>query len=695
MTKKYFIVKNTVIFGILTSALIMTSGCSIFKADHTNKNTETQIESQSNKEQESTSDETQGSPVSATAQEDFYTYINQEWINGTKIPADKPSVTEFSEADDKIRELLKADFGKMLKEENRPEGELGSLLDFYEMSLDFEKRNKDGIEPILADLKKIDEIKDMDDFRTRLTELTMEGYTLPFPALVMADMEDTSKNMMYLTAPDLTFGDKSMYDAENPVSAQLLPVYEQVCTQLLVLTGETEENAAKMAKEAVEYETLLASYVRSAEEKSIIANMYNPTDIADISKKVNNIDLSEYLLGLVGEVPEKVNLVEPNFYENLDKLINDENFSKMKNWIKIQHLMYYDTSLSEEVRQVSAPIAMMMTGQAEMISPEDSAFNGATFLFSQVSGEYYGKTYFGEEAKKDLEHIISDIVNVYKERINEKNWLSEETKAKAIYKLDHINVKAGYPENIPALYSKMQITPYEQGGNLYENRKQITKLMIKDNYEKLSQEVNKGEWVLSADTVNAMYSPTENSIFITAAIAQAPYYDKERSYSENLGGIGAIIGHEITHAFDSNGSLYDENGNLNNWWTEEDQKAFQEKCDLMVAKFDGVKVEAGEVSGALTVTENVADAGGISSAFAVANQLPDADLEGFFKTYAMIWREKSTPQYQAMVLTMDVHAPNPLRTNLQVNNIDEFYEIFNIKEGDQMYIAPQDRLTIW
>lgn len=291
--------------------------------------------------------------------------------------------------------------------------------------------------------------------------------------------------------------------------------------------------------------------------------------------------------------------------------------------------------------------------------------------------------------------MIEKMISVYKDRLEKNNWLSDTTRKKAIIKLDKLGVQVGYPDQIPALYTKYHTVTQEEGGTLLSNALAFSKIELKERFGRWNQPVDRTEWEMSADTVNAYYHPFRNVIVFPAAILQAPFYSLEQSSSANYGGIGAVIAHEISHAFDNNGALFDEYGNLNNWWTEEDLAHFQEKAQAMIEEFDGLSFADGTVNGKLTVSENIADAGGLSCALEAAKTEADHSLADFFVSWATIWRTKAKKEYQQLLLQIDVHAPAKLRANIQPQNLMEFYETFAITEKDAMYLPPEKRVHIW
>ena len=287
------------------------------------------------------------------------------------------------------------------------------------------------------------------------------------------------------------------------------------------------------------------------------------------------------------------------------------------------------------------------------------------------------------------------MIGIYQDRLEKNEWLSKETRTKAITKLNKLGVQVGYPEKIPAFYEKFTTTSKADGGTLVANSRKFSRIVREDNFSRYGKTADRNEWEMSAATVNAYYHPFKNIIVFPAAILQAPFYSLEQSTSANYGGIGAVIAHEISHAFDNNGAKFDEYGNMNNWWTDADLNHFEKLAAKMIAEFDGIEFAGGKVNGTLTVSENIADAGGISCALAAAKKEADVSLDDFFTNWAKIWRTKAREQYQQLLLAVDVHAPAKLRANIQLQNVPEFFETYAITEGDGMYKAPANRVHIW
>ena len=384
-------------------------------------------------------------------------------------------------------------------------------------------------------------------------------------------------------------------------------------------------------------------------------------------------------------------MTEPEYFKALNKILQD-NFELFKNWALIRVIRENASYLDDEMREINGRYGRALSGSKKPVSQRKFAFYLARDMFSQVAGDYYGKKYFGPQAKADVHHMVEQMIKVYKGRLTNNQWLSKDTRDKAILKLDKLGIQVGYPDKIPALYDQFKVDEEE---SLIANLNQLIVTANKELFSRWNTPVDRMRWEMSAATVNAYYHPFKNIIVFPAAILQAPFYSLKQSSSQNYGGIGAVIAHEISHAFDNNGSLFDEFGNLNNWWTDEDSAHFKQLAQKMIDEFDGIPFAGQKVNGKLTVSENIADAGGLSCALEAAKTEADFNAQEFFINWATIWRMKATEQYMQLLLSIDVHAPQKLRANIQAENLDDFYTAFDIKPGDEMYRAPEDRVHIW
>ena len=385
-------------------------------------------------------------------------------------------------------------------------------------------------------------------------------------------------------------------------------------------------------------------------------------------------------------------VADPRFLDGFKTLFNEENFAKFIHWSYVNFLLQRGQFLSEQLRDICGAFSRALSGIAKPTDPIKNAYRLASNCFDQPVGIYYGVKYFGEEAKKDVVEMVKEIIETYKLRVKNSDILCDATKEKAILKLSTMKIKMGYPDKADPIYDQFVVNKKD---SLYKNISNIYKVRFFDKLSKLNQPVDKTKWLMPGHMVNACYDPTSNDITFPAAILQAPFYSIKQTRSENLGGIGAVIGHEISHAFDNNGAKMDENGNINNWWTKEDFKKFEKKTKLMIEQFEGIELPWGKVNSALIVSENIADNGGMAVTLNIMKNMKDANYEEYFLNWARVWCQKAKPEFQTLLLTVDVHGPVLLRTNMPPRNFQEWYDTFDVKKTDQMYIEPKKRLIIW
>lgn len=685
MNKKWY---TKFLVLILTAALLL-SGCNQKEVDSITPSVSAASEMEETEPSADSSDVIESSAV--RLQDDFYAAINEEWLASAEIPATDVTVGGMMDLVDGIEELLMADFESMLNSNtNSVNAEIGEFLKYYAMAADYDTRNAQGADPLLPYLEQIGALDGLNDLDAVLADWMRQGMAAPFSLIVMADMGNASANALYAAAPTLYLPDVSYY--ENETGTLLLEYFSQTVQQLLVLTGYTEDEAVLITSQALAFDALLVPLAKTAEEASEYTKMYNPAATTEFAAYSSKLDLEGLVTSLVGITPDQVIVTDPRFFTAMDEILTDENFELLKSWLIVETVYSAARYLSDDFRETAASYSMIIYGQTEMEDPQVMAYYLASNIFSEVIGCYYGETYFGTEAKADVVSMVTSMIDIYKKSLAENDWLSKETIQAAITKLENISIQVGYPDALDPLYSRIVV---DEDKTLWENNMKFMQLIMEDNYAKFKAEVNRSQWTLSADTVNAMYSPLTNTIMFPAAILQAPFYSLEQTDSQNYGGIGAVIAHEISHAFDNNGAQFDELGNLENWWTEEDYAAFEQLTKDMVTLFDGIEFAGRAVNGTLTVAENIADAGGLSCALEATRMLPDANPEEFFINWAVIWRMKATEQYEQLLLMADVHAPNKLRVNVQLQNLDDFYTAFDINDGDGMYLPVEKRVKIW
>ena len=630
----------------------------------------------------------------ATVASNFYQAVNKEWLLKAKIPVDSPSIDSFYTLDEDVKGKLKKDIKNLGegKESSDITG-MSEFITFYKAASDYKQREKDGLEPLKPYLKEIEDIKDLHDLANKSASLTDKGIPIPFGYDVGTNAENTSQKQIQLSPPSILLPDVSIYKDESSKKQYLTPI-ETATQKALEMLGYSEKNSKRIVKEALEFDEIIAKYSLSNEEMSESKNLVHPKTAEEINAYSGSFKLYDVIKGIMGRDLETINVPNTKYFENYSKVVNQDNFSKIKSWMLVQEAMAASNSLTEDYRLNFQSISMAIMGTQKPISKEDTVYEMSVNLFSDVMSVYYGRKYFGEEAKTDVTGMIDKIKNVYRGRLQQNDWLTEETRNKAIEKLDKMKVFVGYQEDVDPGTKELHLDPNKSFFELSEDIAQFGKRYTIDHFD---EPIDKNKWSGSAFDINAYYNPESNSINFPAGILQAPFYDKNQSTEKNYGGIGVVIGHEITHAFDSNGADYDENGDMHNWWTKADSKAFDKRIKAFEDQWNGLEIYGTKVNGKLTVTENVADAGGLSSTLQVLKtDMTKPNLKDYFENYANIWKQKASLQYNKYTMVQDVHAPNELRVNQQLKNLPEFYEAYpQIKEGDAMYLAPSKRISLW
>ena len=623
-------------------------------------------------------------------QDDLFEAVNAEWLAKTEIPSDRPRIAAFDELVISNEQTLMHDFAT-IHEFDEPV--MTEFAKFYKKAGDFIECFEFGTEPVKPELEKISAILDFETLTSKFADLILNSQVpVPFGLSVDTDMKDAVHYAMTFSGAGLILPDTTYYADEHPRKAELLDFYRTNTVEILREFGFSAEAAQQQVENTVKFDAILAQYVNTSEEWAKYAELYNPVVISDFTSHIKSVPFAQIIEALIGKLPEKIVVYEKRFYENFDQIVNVANFELIKSWMLVKLLRGSTQYLSDDMRILGSDFSRKLSGTSEARSQEKHAFDLATGQFSQAVGLYYGHKYFGEAAKADVQRMTSEMIKVYQERLDKNTWLSRATIDKAIKKLDAMTVFIGFPDKLPEIYQQFTVSH----DSLYSNIARFDVARSHKHYDKFNEDVDKTEWHMPAHMVNAYFSPDSNTIVFPAAILQKPFYSAtEQTPSQNYGGIGAVIAHEISHAFDNNGALFDEFGNMNNWWTDQDFKAFEAKQELMIAEFDGLEIAGGKVNGKLVVSENIADAGGLTAAMTAALREPDADLKAFFTQWGEIWRLKASEEYQQMLLSMDVHAPGKLRANVQASNLDEFFATFDIQEGDGMWRAEAERVKIW
>ncbi|HEL0716659.1 TPA: endopeptidase [Streptococcus equi subsp. zooepidemicus] len=629
-----------------------------------------------------------------TYQEDFYQAVNGKWAETAVIPDDKPRTGGFSDLADEIEDLMLTTTDAWLAGEHVPKDAiLENFVKFHRLVADYDKRDQVGVAPALDLIEEYKALGSFAEFASKVADYELNGKPNQFPFSVAPDFMNAQLNVLWAEAPGLILPDTTYYAKDNDKGKELLAIWRGMQEELLPKFGFSHEEAKDLLDKVITLDKQLADYVLSREEYSEYAKLYHPYDWAEFTKLVPELPLDDIFTVILGEVPDKVVVPEERFWtEFAADYYSEKNWELLKAWLVLTAAGAYHAYLTDEIRVLSGVYSRALSGTPQAMDKKKAAYYLAQGPFNQALGLWYAGEKFSPEAKADVEHKVAKMIEVYKSRLETADWLAPATREKAITKLNVITPHIGYPEKLPETYAKKVI---DDKLSLVENAQNLAKISIAHSWSKWNKPVDRSEWHMPANMVNAYYDPQQNQIVFPAAILQAPFYSLSQSSSANYGGIGAVIAHEISHAFDTNGASFDEHGSLKNWWTDEDYAAFKERTDKIVEQFDGLDSYGAKVNGKLTVSENVADLGGVACALEAAQSEPDFSARDFFINFATIWRMKAREEFMQMMASIDVHAPGQWRTNVTLTNFDEFHQEFDIKEGDPMWRAPEDRVIIW
>lgn len=625
--------------------------------------------------------------------DDFYEAMNKDWLNNSTIPAGELMGGVFSELqkqnNDKVEKIINELTGKKFAKGTKEQ----KIIDFYSTALDKKNRNKQGIEPIQKYVKAIDGAKTLDELVH--ADLTLEkelGLSSLFNFAIMNDAKNSSENALYYTG--LATGlDKNNFVTENVEAKKAYILY---MTKILGLSGAEDSAAKALAEKVYEMEKSLASVSLEPHEQSDVNKYYNPYAIKQFDDMFKSVDMKQVLKSMEVDSVDKVIVFDVKLTQKGAELFTETNLNVLKAYSKVQLFMATGGLLSDEFADAANEFAATLYGITGEKTDQEIAVALTTSTMGGYLEQMFAEKHFSPNAKKDVEQMVDELITTYEERIKSLDWMSKTTKAKAIKKLDTMIVKIGYPDKWDTTLDQVAIKTYDEGGSLFSNTFTVTKAYIDNAKSKLGKPVDRTEWGMSVYTVNAFYNPFNNEITFPAGILQAPFYDINAKPEENYGAIGMVIGHEISHAFDNNGSAYDENGNANNWWTEEDFKKFKEKNEELIAFYNNIEIIPGVSNdGQLTLSENVADLGGMAASLQVVSKMNNPDYKAYFERNAEIWKSTMTKEVAAILSKNDVHSANKIRVNRTIVNFPQFYDTYGIEPGDGMYVAPEDRVSLW
>ncbi|WP_056975520.1 M13-type metalloendopeptidase [Lacticaseibacillus sharpeae] len=627
-------------------------------------------------------------------QDDLYMNINGEWQNSTVIPADKSMVGADRDLTDEIEKKLRRDLTAFADGSKQTDDqELLTAARLYIKASDYAARDKAGIAPVLPRIQRLLELSTLDDFIAAAPELLKDGYQMPAEMQIEANLNDATTDILNFAAIDTILPDAALYKEDSESNQQMFAAWSAMAKKLLLQAGITAANADQYIKDALAFDARSAQFTITNEEAAEVKNLNNPISWADFTQQVAGTGFAEAVRAQLKADPQHLNEYTPKTFSKFSTLFNADNYTEFLHYAIVTELIDQSGYLSDELRIIGGEYSRFLSGQPEAISKEKSAFRLTNRFMAEPVGIYYGRIYFGEAAKTDITNLVKQIIAEYKVQLHNNTWLSDATREKALQKLDTMKIKMGYPDQALPVYAKLHV---DTDDTLFAAVQKMAAVFQADAFAKVDQPVNRGVWGMPGHMVNACYDPTKNDILFPAGILQPPYYDLDWSLAAKLGGTGATIGHEISHAFDNNGALFDAEGNMKNWWTPEDEAAFAKDTAKMAVQFDGLEYEGVKVNGKLCVSENLADNAGMDVALSILG--PDVtkeQLQEFFKAYTLSWRTKMRPEFAKTILMQDVHAPATLRVNVPVKNFSQWYTAFNVKPGDGMYMDPANRIQIW
>ena len=628
----------------------------------------------------------------------FYQYATGGW------QAKNPLKGEFTRygSFDAIREQARENLNELFQSMTTMNAKYGTveqkISDLYKMALDSTTRNRIGSEPIQPYIEDIEAVQDKDQLAELIGRMNVYGETAFFGAGVEADLMNSDMQVLYLGQGGLGMGDRDYYIKEE--NAAFREGYVKFLTKVLDLAGLTDPKT--VADKAMAIEMALAEFSWTREQTRDMQAIYNPMSTEDICKAWPAIRFDKIceICGIPAQ--DKVIVQHPSFFEGLSKLIEATPIEDLKAYVLAQFVSGQCSALSDDFYTASWEFFSHQMGGAQEETPRwKRAMSVPNGILGEAVGEMYVARYFPESSKQKMVTLVNNLKTALGQHIQELDWMSDETKVKAQEKLASFTVKIGYPDKWKD-YSTLEIDP---NNTYYENLRNASKWYVADNLSKLGKPTDKTEWGMTPQTVNAYYNPTTNEICFPAAILQKPFFDPDADEPVNYGGIGVVIGHEMSHGFDDQGSMFDANGNMVNWWTEEDKAKFDALGDKLVAQFDEVEILPGvKANGRYTLGENIGDHGGLSIAFtamenAVSGEDPMIDgftrAQRFYLSYGAIWAQNITDQEKARLTNLDVHSLAVNRVNVSIRNFQTFFDAFDIKEGDPMYRPESERVHIW
>ena len=637
--------------------------------------------------------------TSISPAENFYQYATGGWQKNNPLKPEFARFGSFDVLNENNQKRLNDLFAGLDRQEVMPGSVEQKISDLYRMGLDSVRLNSEGAAPIMSGIDRIRAIKDKRGLVETIASMHLCSDYPFFDMYVMSDMMDSDSQILYLGQSGLGMGDRDYYiDTAN---SALKEGYRLFLSRIFSLAGITD--ADKAASDALTVEDAIARASWSSVELRDVQRMYNPMSSEELAAAYPDLDFTVYFRAMGINPQDKLVVGQPSYFSALDKMFASENIEVMKNYMLGQLVQGACGALSDDFYTASFEFfEKQMAGVQEQKPRWKRAMSVPDRLLSEAVGKMYVTKYFSAAEKDRVLKMVDNIRQALGEHVDSLDWMSDSTKMKAHEKLNDFVVKIGYPDKWKD-YSSLIINP---SLSYYENIRNAAKWYVADNLSRLGKPVDKTEWLMSPQTVNAYYNPTTNEICFPAAILQPPFYNPDADDAVNYGGIGVVISHEMTHGFDDQGRNFDKDGNMVNWWTEADAEAFKAKTSVLVSQFDEVEILPGlHANGALCLGENIADQGGLRIAYtAMQNSFGDSHPEPvdgftaeqrFYLSYATLWAQNITDEEKARLTKLDVHSLGENRVNVTLRNLQTFFDAFGIVEGDAMFRPEDERVVIW
>ena len=635
---------------------------------------------------------------SVRLQDNFYNYVNGGWMKKTEIPADRGRWGSFDQLREHTDTLTLSLLNQLIRQDVITNADEYKIKTLYNAFTDWDQRNIAGLNPLRPYFDSIDKIKNRQDFYTYLTQLAAEGRDPFVGTWVYSHMRRSNEQAAYLGDINLALG-RDYYQNEDEKSKELIDGLSQYINQLYRMVYPNGKKS--FGKQYVSFQKEMAKTLLSLEDVRNSELQYNPIAVKNYNDSISSFPVTSYFQHLHMAV-DTVIIGELAYHKNLDKFIREDNLSFLKDYLKIELLRSSMSHLTKACDSMQFEFyGKQVYGQNQQRAMEKRAVETVNSMMGEALGKVYVMKSFPPQAKAKAVELVSYLKKSYEKHILALQWMSDSTKKKALYKLNNIVVKIGYPDKWKD-YSKLNFK-----SNLYFDLVKSHSLWsAEENRSKLKLPVDRTEWGMNPQTVNAYYNSSYNEIVFPAAILQPPFYSIDVNPAVNFGGIGAVIGHEISHGFDDGGSQYDGDGNLKNWWTPEDKAKFQVATKALEVQFNSYEpLPKMFVNGKFTLGENIADLAGVAVAFdALRMYMKDHPIldgaklyseKDFFFSWATVWRTKMREKALVNMIKTDPHSPGNYRTIGPLVNLDAFYEIFDVKAGDKLYKKPEERIVIW